>query len=226
MTNKTNFEPVILTAIKTFTREENGLVINVITKDKEYKIIGETHVSFTIMNDLNEDQYLDYSTFTEYFTVKMDPIVENIVEKLRRRATVGISKYGTTLDANNQDNFLKHLQEELFDASNYIEKIMRDQNIFEKRQENLFEWFNSKDLIKVENSAKQFMKINEELGELSSAIIKDDRDAEIDAFGDVLITLIGLSFMRDLNLVKCLDIAWNEIKDRKGKVVDGSFIRE
>ena len=53
-----------------------------------------------------------------------DQIVENVVSKYLERSQVGITKYGTTLENNNKDNYLKHLQEELLDASLYIEKLM------------------------------------------------------------------------------------------------------
>ena len=53
-----------------------------------------------------------------------DRIVENVLNKYISRSNVGINKYGTTLDQNNTDNYLIHLQEELFDASLYIEKIL------------------------------------------------------------------------------------------------------
>jgi len=53
-----------------------------------------------------------------------DRIVENIVNKFQMRSDVGIHKYGTTLEANNKDNFLKHVQEELMDATLYVEKLM------------------------------------------------------------------------------------------------------
>ena len=53
-----------------------------------------------------------------------DPIVEQVVEKLRNRSAVGIKKYNTTLQSNNTDNFLLHLQLELADAVNYIEKLL------------------------------------------------------------------------------------------------------
>jgi hypothetical protein len=53
-----------------------------------------------------------------------DQIVENVVSKYLERSQIGITKYGTTLESNNKDNYLKHLQEELLDASLYIEKLM------------------------------------------------------------------------------------------------------
>lgn len=53
-----------------------------------------------------------------------DKIVENVVDKYLERSQVGITKYGTTLENNNKDNYLKHLQEELMDATLYLEKTM------------------------------------------------------------------------------------------------------
>ena len=53
-----------------------------------------------------------------------DKIVENVVDKYLERSQVGITKYGTTLENNNTDNYLKHLQEELMDATLYLEKLM------------------------------------------------------------------------------------------------------
>ena len=56
-----------------------------------------------------------------------DEIVEQVVNKYYMRSVVGIKKYSTTLETNNKDNYLKHLQEELMDATLYIQKLM-DQN--------------------------------------------------------------------------------------------------
>lgn len=55
----------------------------------------------------------------------MDPYVESVVGKYRKRSEVGIKKYGTTLDRKdlNIDDWLNHLQEELMDATLYIERV-------------------------------------------------------------------------------------------------------
>jgi hypothetical protein len=53
-----------------------------------------------------------------------DSIVLQVAEKYAQRSNVGIAKYGTTLETNNKDNYLKHLQEELMDATLYLEKLM------------------------------------------------------------------------------------------------------
>jgi len=52
-----------------------------------------------------------------------DKIVQQVIDKFNQRSKVGIKKYGTTLEQNNNDDFLNHLQEELMDAILYIEKL-------------------------------------------------------------------------------------------------------
>jgi hypothetical protein len=53
-----------------------------------------------------------------------DKIVQQVVDKYATRSAVGYMKYGTTLEDNTKDNYLKHLQEELMDATLYIEKLL------------------------------------------------------------------------------------------------------
>lgn len=53
-----------------------------------------------------------------------DKIVMSVLAKYTMRSKVGQEKYGTTLQTNNKDNYLKHLQEELMDATLYLEKLM------------------------------------------------------------------------------------------------------
>lgn len=56
---------------------------------------------------------------------KTDPIVESVRQKLLDRSNVGVKKYNTTLQDNNSDNYLNHLQQELMDAANYVEKLLQ-----------------------------------------------------------------------------------------------------
>jgi hypothetical protein len=53
-----------------------------------------------------------------------DEIVMDVLMKYTKRSNVGVQKYGTTLQTNNRDDFFKHLQEELMDATLYLEKLM------------------------------------------------------------------------------------------------------
>lgn len=57
-----------------------------------------------------------------------DSIVESVINQFSKRSSVGIKKYGVTLDRTdlNTLEWLKHLQEELMDATLYIEKLKQE----------------------------------------------------------------------------------------------------
>ena len=66
---------------------------------------------------------------------KNDVIVERVKRKFDQRSVVGQNKYGTTLEENNKDDYLNHLQEELMDAVLYIEKLkMQNENKSENKK--------------------------------------------------------------------------------------------
>jgi hypothetical protein len=54
-----------------------------------------------------------------------DPVIKSVIHKIASRSNVGVAKYGTTLEESKEGHvaFLTHLQEELMDAINYIEKL-------------------------------------------------------------------------------------------------------
>ena len=67
-----------------------------------------------------------------------DKIVENVIAQFSKRSEVGIKKYGTTLEENNNDDFLQHLKEELMDAILYIEKLQSIKaSIIDKIEQNM-----------------------------------------------------------------------------------------
>ena len=98
---------------------------------------------------------------------------------------------------------------------------------FDQLIQNVKGWAEDKDILKAENAPKQLMKVMEELGETAGAIAKNKKTDEIqDGIGDTFVTLIILSYQMGLNPATCLEAAWNEIKDRKGKTENGVFIKE
>lgn len=77
----------------------------------------------------------------------------------------------------------------------------------------------------------QWMRITEEVGEIRDVLLKptkftDPQMALKDAIGDTLVTIIVLAHQLDLDVTECLSIAYNEIKNRKGKIVNGTFVKE
>ena len=72
----------------------------------------------------------------------------------------------------------------------------------------------------------QMCKTMEELGELARAIYKGDKEKQMDGIGDTVVTLICIAEQLGLKFNDCLDYAYNEIKDRKGKLINGTFVKE
>ena len=98
---------------------------------------------------------------------------------------------------------------------------------FDELIENVKFWADNKGILKAENAPKQMMKVIEELGETAGAIAKNKATDEIqDGIGDTFVTLIILAYQLGLEPADCLEAAWNEIKDRKGKTVNGVFVKE
>jgi len=89
------------------------------------------------------------------------------------------------------------------------------------------QWGEKRGIVQNSTPAAQAIKTQEELDELIDAIRNNDRAAMSDAYGDLLVTLIMGCACADLNLVSCLEIAFNEIKDRRGFLnKEGLFIKE
>jgi len=74
--------------------------------------------------------------------------------------------------------------------------------------------------------AKQMLKLMEESGELAAGIAKANEPLIRDSLGDVLVVLIILSNQLGYDIETCLALAYDEIKDRKGKMIDGVFVKE
>jgi hypothetical protein len=106
---------------------------NIIAKSKTTDLIiqvkyMDSHITrgFVLVGDtFNKVGATDYwSTSTlDINDMKKDPIVQQVVDSFQERSKVGIEKYGTTLHENNTDDFLEHLQQELMDATLYIQKL-------------------------------------------------------------------------------------------------------
>lgn len=72
----------------------------------------------------------------------------------------------------------------------------------------------------------QFTKVVEEVGEVASALARGNKELLQDGIGDVIVTLIILAQQHGLSLEECLEMAYNEIADRKGKTINGVFVKE
>lgn len=101
-----------------------------------------------------------------------------------------------------------------------------DKNSLDELRNKILRWAYARHIIQESSSKDQFMKAVEEIGELSSAILKSNREDAVDAFGDVLVCLINAAEIMGISLEEALEHAYNEIKDRKGIMFQGTFVKE
>ena len=86
------------------------------------------------------------------------------------------------------------------------------------------QWHRDRNLIDGSDDKSQFAKLIQEAGELSDNICKG-KDIK-DDIGDMMVVLINIAVRNDITIEECLQVAYDDIKDRKGRMVDGVFIKE
>jgi NTP pyrophosphatase (non-canonical NTP hydrolase) len=87
-------------------------------------------------------------------------------------------------------------------------------------------WAHQKRIFEKGNPNAQCDKTFEEVEELAEGIENNDREEIIDALGDILVTIIIQAEMQGLDLVECLESAYNVISQRTGKMVNGQFLKD
>ena len=92
--------------------------------------------------------------------------------------------------------------------------------------DNIREWAKERNLIEGSDPKSQMCKLMEEVGELSKAINKSDFPEISDGIGDCVVVLTILAAQYGILFEDCVDCAYNEIKDRKGRMVNNVFVKE
>ena len=88
------------------------------------------------------------------------------------------------------------------------------------------EWAENRGLYSKGDAKTQYIKLQEEAGELAQAILKDDQPEVIDAIGDMVVVLTNLAHLRNVSIEHCIESAYNVINKRKGSMVNGTFVKE
>jgi NTP pyrophosphatase (non-canonical NTP hydrolase) len=87
-------------------------------------------------------------------------------------------------------------------------------------------WADEKGIYDKGNSHTQYVKLMEEAGELAQALLKKDKPEIIDAIGDMVVVLTNLAVLEGLKIETCVEQAYDVIKDRKGKMTNGTFVKQ
>lgn len=80
----------------------------------------------------------------------------------------------------------------------------------------IIQWSEARKIIPNSTPEVQLLKAMSEMGELADATIKNDQEAIVDSVGDVMVCLINYCALQDIQLVDCMEVAYDQIKNRKG----------
>ena len=88
------------------------------------------------------------------------------------------------------------------------------------------DWAEDKGIYESGDPKTQYIKLMEEAGELGRAILKQNRDEQVDAIGDMVVVLTNLAELLDMSIEECVESAWNVISKRTGKMINGTFVKD
>ena len=87
-------------------------------------------------------------------------------------------------------------------------------------------WAATRGLYNEGNSHTQYVKLQEEAGELAKALLKNDKPEVIDAIGDIVVVLTNLAHLEGYNIEYCIDEAYKVIAAITGKMINGTFVKD
>ena len=88
------------------------------------------------------------------------------------------------------------------------------------------DWAATRGLYDKGNSHKQYVKLQEEAGELAKALLKNDQPEIVDAIGDMVVVLTNLAHLQGYDIEYCIDEAYKVIATRTGKMINGTFVKD
>ena len=225
-------------------------------KPGEYEILFETDdikeaakAERTLQKDLGYK--VDIKPYDKLFNKEMKKV--NVTEQT---TTFAISKedisgnflgdlqwetpYGT-ININATDKIewiIDNVKKSMFNANRcYVyNKAMHEASPFQKHKEKLYshqdqfelirEWAKERGLYDKGNATTQYVKLQEEAGELAKALLKNDQPEVVDAIGDMVVVLTNLAYMRGVHIESCISSAYDVISKRTGKMVNGTFVKD
>ena len=87
-------------------------------------------------------------------------------------------------------------------------------------------WAETRGLYEKGDPMVQYVKLQEEAGELAKALLKDDQPEVIDAIGDMVVVLTNLAHQRGVYIEECIQSAYEVINKRTGKMINGTFVKD
>jgi len=186
---------------------------NLINKNNEMKLnVTEQTTTFPLPLNKLKGNLMDNMSLTwdtDHGTFGLD---DQTVEWICKNAKVSMFNVNRCYIYNKAyaSEFLESKEEEA--SSDNVYDLIRD-------------WATEKGIYKSGDSKTQYIKLMEEAGELAQALLNNDEPEVVDAIGDMVVVLTNLAKLRGYNIEDCVTSAYDVIKSRTGKMVDGTFVK-
>jgi len=126
----------------------------------------------------------------------------------------------------NKAFFEKFVNAKKDDYNEYLkQKFNQQAEANENRFDKIRDWASNRGLYDKGDTKTQFAKLMEESGELARAVLKDDKPEFVDAIGDMVVVLTNLAYLGGTSIEHCIDSAYEVIRKRSGKMVNGTFVK-
>ena len=210
-----------------------------------YKVDRQSYKNLT--QKKSNQMQLNVTEQTTTFPCPLNKLKGNLLDNRKIKIETSFGKYALTEDL--IDWIVKNASTSMFNpARSYIYNKALDE--FAKslgRQTPALEYKNQPESVKVEDpniydlirqwadergiyrngdTKTQFIKLQEETGELARAILKNNQEELIDAIGDAVVVLTNLAALEGLKIEDCITSAYDVIKSRQGSMINGTFVKE
>ena len=210
-----------------------------------YKIDRQSYKN--LINKTNKKMVLNVTEQTTTFPCPVNKLKGNLLNNLGIKIETGFGKYVLTEDLalwiiknastsmfnparsyvynKALDEYTKSLGKKsmALEYKNQPEEVkVEDPNVFDL----IRQWADERGIYKNGDAKTQFIKLQEETGELARAILKNDRTEFIDAIGDAVVVLTNLAALEGLKIEDCITSAYEVIKSRQGSMVNGTFVKK
>ncbi len=200
-----------------------------------YKIDRQSYKN--LINKTNNKMQLNVTEQTTTFPCPVNKLANNLRDNLGVQLKTNFGSYTLTPDLVNW--IVKNANTSMFNpARSYVyNKALEEYaktliNKVEVAEEvpNVFDlirqWADERGIYKNGDAKTQFVKLQEETGELARAILKNDQAEFIDAIGDAVVVLTNLAALEGLKIEDCITSAYEVIKSRQGSMVNGTFVKQ
>ena len=118
-------------------------------------------------------------------------------------------------------------RKEAIELLNKLKKLEKLKTMELKKEfEPIRKWAKEKGILVKGDVKTQYVKLQEEAGELAEAILKENNKEIVDAIGDCVVVLTSIASLSGYDIEYCINTAYNVINKRKGKMINGTFVKK